>query len=155
MELDINFSKNNFNAHYFIIDSKIFNNATNFKGNMFPLEKLISALIIISNDIKKNYVKIFSGNKEIWEKIIPIVLEKHKKIRNRNISINEDYYNSIILEKADSAFRQKKYKKVIKLLKPIKEILSKSYIAKYNFSKKKKRKFIVKILPKKHITACL
>ena len=139
---EIIFSNGNLSGDYSLFESNLFNNQNRFQGYMFDLEKLPSALKDISLNIQTNYLNIINGEPKIWETIQTLIDEDDKNKDHNNFIYSLESSNPGAREKADEAFRIKDYLKVVELLNPLDEILSKSYKAKLNYSKKKTKKNI-------------
>ena len=81
MQFNIVFRNSLQKVNYYFIDEVLFNNASGYKGDMFPLDKLEAVILFCAQDIQKNYLAIIKGDIGIWEKISKLQEKPREKAK--------------------------------------------------------------------------
>lgn len=69
VEFEVHFRRGELDASYLFIDRELFGRRSGFGGDMFPPQKLASAIDRIADDIRQNYATILAGDVEAWRRI--------------------------------------------------------------------------------------
>jgi hypothetical protein len=75
-QFEVHFERAGITASYLAIDRDLFGRRSGFHGDMFPPQKLESAVTRIADDIRNNYDQILSGDEGEWSRIARIQTEK-------------------------------------------------------------------------------
>ncbi len=70
MQLEIEFRRSDDSVDYWAIDRDIFGRRSGFHGNMFPPEKLASAIDRVSADIRLNHGHLLAGDETSWSRVL-------------------------------------------------------------------------------------
>ena len=69
MQFEVQFARDNFEITYLELDRDLFRRRSGFHGDMFPPEKLQSAIRKIADDIRTNYGPTLEGDDTTWAKM--------------------------------------------------------------------------------------
>ena len=74
-QLEVRFTRGDLSATYLEMDRDLFGRRSGFDGDMFPPEKLATAMATIAADIRENYGATLAGADPAWARIARLKAE--------------------------------------------------------------------------------
>jgi hypothetical protein len=68
-QFEVVFERGGIRADYLFLDRELFGHRSGLHGDMFPPEKLTSAVSAVARDIRENYSAVLDGEPSLWERI--------------------------------------------------------------------------------------
>ena len=133
-ELEILLRREDIATTYLFLDVNVRNNASGFQGSMFSPDKLADIVPRIARDLVENYREVLLGDEAAWQRISALRQELEARAK---AELQAELRQGSIIRPAMEAFSLRDYARVVEMLEPIEDELTKVQRLKLAYARKK------------------